>query len=79
MRIQPVEKEEASEAVQSVYREIERRAGRVSTLYKMLGHKPEVLHTFAAFYQAIWAPGTLSPKLRELAYLRTSILNGCAY
>jgi alkylhydroperoxidase family enzyme len=45
----------------------------------MLGHKPEVLHTFAAFYQAIWAPGTLSPKLRELAYLRTSILNGCAY
>ncbi|MER3458552.1 MAG: hypothetical protein C4309_07925, partial [Chloroflexota bacterium] len=76
MRLQPVEKAEASKAVQSVYGEIERRAGRVSTFYKMLGHKPEVLRTFAAFYQAIWASRTLSPKLRELAYLRTSILNG---
>lgn len=25
------------------------------------------------------APGALSPKLKELAYLRASILNGCAY
>lgn len=79
MRIQPIEKEQASEAVRSVYEEIERRAGRVSTFYKMLGHRPEVLRTFAAFYQALWAPGALPPKLKELAYLRTSILNSCAY
>lgn len=57
MRIQPVEKEQASEAVRSAYEAIERRGGRVSTFYKMLGHTPEVLRTFAAFYQAIWAPG----------------------
>ena len=28
---------------------------------------------------AIWADGALSPKLKDLAYLRASIHNGCVY
>jgi alkylhydroperoxidase family enzyme len=45
----------------------------------MLAHKPDVLRAFNQLSGAIWAEGTLAPKLKELAYLRVSILNGCAY
>jgi len=30
-------------------------------------------------FNAVMADGTLPLKLKELAYLRTSIINGCAY
>ena len=79
MRIQPVEKEQAAEAARTVYEEIEGRGGRVGNFWRMLAHKPEVLRTFRSYYQAVWTPGALAPRLKELAYLRASILNGCAY
>ena len=34
---------------------------------------------FTQMYDAVWADSKLTPKLKELAYLRTSILNGCEY
>ncbi|HEV8633816.1 MAG TPA: carboxymuconolactone decarboxylase family protein [Chloroflexota bacterium] len=79
MRIQPVEKGQAAEAARAVYDEIEQGGGRVSNFWRMLAHKPPVLRAFRSLYQAVWAPGALEPRLKELAYLRTSILNGCAY
>jgi Carboxymuconolactone decarboxylase family len=30
-------------------------------------------------YGVVWAEGALAAKLKELAYLRVSILNGCGY
>jgi len=79
MKINPVEKQQASPEVRAIYDEIEKRGGRLSNLAKMLAHKPEVLQTFLPFYQAIWAPGAVAPRLKGLAYLRASILIGCAY
>ncbi len=79
MEIEPIQSDQAPETAREVYQAIERRTGRVATLYKMLAHKPEVLRTFDAFYQAVWAPGALESRLKVLAYLRASLLNGCAY
>ncbi|MBI4240989.1 MAG: carboxymuconolactone decarboxylase family protein [Candidatus Rokubacteria bacterium] len=79
MKIEPIDNTRASEAVRAVYDGLEKRTGRVSTFVKMLAHKPDVLRTFLEFYPQIVGPGKLSPKLKELAYLRTSIYNGCAY
>ena len=79
MTIEPIEKAQAPEAVRAVYEGLEKRTGRVSTFVKMLAHKPEVLRTFLEFYPQIVGPGALSPRLKELAYLRTSIYNGCTY
>jgi alkylhydroperoxidase family enzyme len=45
----------------------------------MLGHKPDVLRAFNQLSHAVWAEGALDLKLKELAYLRVSIANGCAY
>ena len=79
MQIHPIEKDQASPLVQRIYDALERQSGSVSTFNKMLAHKPEILRAFNQLSGAIWAEGALSPTLKELAYLRTSILNGCAY
>jgi alkylhydroperoxidase family enzyme len=79
VQIHLIEKDQASPPVQRLYDALERQAGSVSNFNKMLAHKPEVLRAFNQLSGAIWAEGALSPTLKELAYLRTSILNGCAY
>jgi len=79
MRIEPIEPEQAGPDVQRVYRSLEERLGSVSNFYKMLAHKPAVLRAFTQLYGAVWDDGALDPRLKELAYLRTSIANGCDY
>jgi alkylhydroperoxidase family enzyme len=48
-------------------------------MFKVMAHRPNVLGPFLEFYKQVWAAGTLSSKIKELAYLRTSVMNGCEY
>lgn len=79
MRIQPVEKDGAPDVVRRIYEALEQRTGSVSDFTKMLAHKPEVLRSFNQLFAAVMAEDTLPRRLKELAFLRVSILNGCAY
>lgn len=79
MRIEPVDKEQAAPVVRRIYDAIERQTGRVSNFFKMLGNTPDLLRAFNQLYGVVWAEGALEAKLKELAYLRVSILNGCGY
>ena len=79
MKIEPVEKNKAEQSIRPVYDGLEKKMGRVINFFKMMAHKPDVLSPFLEFYNQVWAPGALSPKIKELAYLRTSIMNGCEY
>jgi uncharacterized peroxidase-related enzyme len=77
MAILPLEKADASPAARAVYESIERTGARPSNFIKMLGHAPAILSAFGALQEAVWADGALSGELKDLAYLRASILNGC--
>ena len=79
MKIEPLEKNQATESVHSIYERLEKKSGSVLNMFKVMAYKPDVLGPFLEFYQQVWAPGSLSPKIKELAYLRTSIMNGCEY
>ncbi len=79
MRIKLIEKDQASDLVRRIYDSLEQRSGRVSPFFKMLANKPDVLRAFLQLDGAIWADGALAPKLKDLAYLRVSIRNGCEY
>jgi alkylhydroperoxidase family enzyme len=79
MRIEPIQPEQAGPDVQRIYRSLHERLGTVSNFYKVLAHKPALLRAFTQLYGAVWDDGALSPNLKELAYLRTSIMNGCDY
>jgi alkylhydroperoxidase family enzyme len=79
MRIEPIPPEAAAADVQRIYRSLQERLGSVSNFYRMLAHKPALLRAFTQLYGVIWEEGALEPRLKELAYLRTSIANGCDY
>ena len=77
MKIRPVEKENAGSA-KDFYEETEKKRGKVINFFKVMGHHPEALTRFASFYGAVWS-GELPAKMKEIAYLKTSIQNGCEY
>ena len=79
MRITPVEPDQASDTVKRIYDALAKSTGAVSPFMKMLGHKPDVLRAYNQLSSAVMAEGALSPRLKELAYLRASIRNGCHY
>ena len=79
MKIPPLERDQAPEAARPIYDTLQQTVGRVMNFWKVLAHRPDVLRTFMDFDSAVWAPGALSPKIKELVYLRASIMNGCHY
>jgi uncharacterized peroxidase-related enzyme len=79
MAIRPVEMNNAPEPVRRIYEAVEKNLGRVPNTFKMLAHRPEILRTFLPLYNAVWAEGALPQKIKALAAVRTSLLNGCNY
>jgi Carboxymuconolactone decarboxylase family len=77
--IAPLAEERAAADVKPVYENLKQKHGKVPNFFAMLAHKPEVLKTFLPFDQAIIGPGAVEQKYKELAYLKTSSLNGCEY
>jgi alkylhydroperoxidase family enzyme len=78
-RIHPVSDESASPDVKRVFAAMAPE-GQVSPFFRMLAHKPAVLRAYNLLSGAVWAEDSkLPPWLKDLAYLRASIANGCAY
>lgn len=77
-RVPYVEPENAPEDVARVFASVRQRAGRVLNFFKALAHSPAALAAAEALVSAL-RTATLDPKLRELAYLEVSRLNGCGY
>jgi alkylhydroperoxidase family enzyme len=65
--------------VRRVYDALEHAGRPVGNFYKVLAHKPDVLRSFLQLFNAVMVEGAMSLRLKELAYLRVSIVNGCAY
>jgi hypothetical protein len=77
--IVPLAEERAAADVKPIYENLKQKHGKVPNFFAMLAHKPEVLKTFLPFDQAIIGPSAVEQKYKELAYLKTSTLNGCEY
>lgn len=79
MRIEPMDSEAAPPEVQRIFEALA-ADGKVSSFHRMLAHKPAILRAYNQLSGALWAEDSaLAPKLKDLAYLRASILNGCEY
>ena len=73
----PVPDDAAGEVVGAVFERLRSRVGAVPNMYRSLAHAPVVLEAVMAMGQAIRSD--LDPKLRELAYLKTTRLTDCHY
>jgi alkylhydroperoxidase family enzyme len=79
MRVSLVGDDEAPAVVRRIFESLQQRSGSVAPYFRVLAHRPDVLRAFNQLHAAIWADGALSAKLKHLAYLRVSILDGCEF
>jgi uncharacterized peroxidase-related enzyme len=77
-RLRYVEKETASPEQERVLAQVTQKSGKIANIWKLWSHSPLTLETFMAFYKTLMK-GSLDPKLRELAYMKASLINECAY
>jgi alkylhydroperoxidase family enzyme len=77
--VNPVSANKVGDEAKPVFEQVTKRFGRVPNFFATMAHRPNVLKNFAPFYAAIIAEGTVDAKLKELAYLKASIVNGCQY
>ncbi len=79
MRIEPVSDANASPEVKRIFDALA-PGGKVAPFFRMLAHKPAVLRAYNQLSGALWAADSKLPeRLKDLAYLRASIRNGCEY
>lgn len=77
-RLSYVEKERAAPEQEKILAQLTRKSGKIANIWKLWAHSPQTLEAFMPFYKSVMK-GLLDSKLRELAYIKTSLVNGCAY
>lgn len=77
-RLSYVEKEDATPEQEKILSQLTQKSGKIANIWKLWSHSPLTLETFMTFYKTLMK-GSLDGKLRELAYIKTSLLNDCAY
>ena len=81
-RIRGITDEEATGPVKELFEASNRMLGRIANLQRILAHSPYVARWFLPFVAAVRQPNagaTSDVRLRNLAVLKTSTLNGCRY
>ncbi|HLJ51458.1 MAG TPA: peroxidase-related enzyme [Bryobacteraceae bacterium] len=77
--VNPVTEEQAAPEVRGTLYDHKQRLGKVPNFFASMAHRPDVLKAFLPLYGAIVNQGSVDHKYKELAYLRTSMVNGCEY
>ncbi len=77
--VNPVPKDKAAPQVKPIFEDMTKKFGKVPNFFAVMAHRPDALAAFLPFYGAVTGPGAVEPKLKELAYLKTSLVNGCEY
>lgn len=78
-RIPMLNREEATESARTVFDELARERGKVPNLFRVAGHRPEILASLRSHMRAVMGPGEVPELLKELLAVRVSRINGCEY
>ena len=81
-RLQGVSDEQATARQKALFAGADELLGRTANLLRILAHSPDVTKWYLGFLAAIRQPsaGAVSDvRLRNLAILKTSTINGCRY
>jgi alkylhydroperoxidase family enzyme len=65
--------------VLEVFKRFQQVRGNVPNMFRTLAHRPEIAITADAHMSAVLNGGTVDPALKEMAVVRTSANNRCAY
>ena len=81
-RISMIDPAKATGDVAMLFDAVKAMLGRVPNSYRILGHSPlvaKMLIPFNAVVQRQGAGSVLTAKLKEMAVIKTSHVNGCKY
>lgn len=78
-RIPLIEPEHASPAVRAEYERMQALGFPLLNVTKVLGNNVDFLAGLTRVINSLYGGGALSPRYRELAYLRASQINACHY
>ena len=78
-RLSRLSRKQVSESTGEIYDRYMRQRGNVPNMFRTIAHRPEILATMIAHFEAILNTGTLPTRLKELVIVRTSQLNACEY
>ena len=78
-RIPYVEPENAPEEVRAIYDRFQASGMPLLNVTKLFGNDANFLAGIERMSQSLYEDSVLSPRYRELAYLRASQLNSCHY
>ena len=76
-----LEDHELSPEARAVFEDIRatRQTDYVNNFWRSLAHDPATLKRTWESLKAIMAPGSLSPKVKEMIYIAVSVAHGCDY
>jgi alkylhydroperoxidase family enzyme len=77
--VPPLPRDKAAKDIKPIYDSMIGKFGKMPNFFGLMAHRPAVLKNFLPFYAAVTGEGTVEAKLKELAYLKTSNVNGCRY
>ena len=77
--VTPLPKDKVASEIHATYDALTKKFGKIPNIFGLMAYRPEVLEKFLPFYSAVMEGGTLEPRFKELAYLKTSMINGCEY
>ena len=76
---QPLTKDQAPAELQKIFDAIQGQVGKMPNLFGVVARFPAALKTLIQFYDAVMTQGNIEARYKELAYLKTSNINGCRY
>ncbi len=77
-RLPYLERNQVPADLQTVYDNVQKATGRVPNMFKLMAYHAKSLPPFFRWYPTL-REGALDIKLRQLAYVKASQLNGCHY
>lgn len=77
--VNPLTKEQAASEAHEIFDALTQKVGKVPNFFATMAHRPNVLKNFVPLYNSILREGTVEARYKELAYLKTSLINGCEY
>jgi alkylhydroperoxidase family enzyme len=77
--VTPLPKNKAASELHGIYDVLSKKFGKIPNIFGLMAHWPDVLGKFLPLYSAVMDGGTVEPRYKELAYLKTALINGCEY
>lgn len=77
--IAPISRDQAAAGVQPIFDRLTQAFGQMPAFFGTMARSPEALEHFMPLYGAVINKGSVEAKYKELAYLKTALVNGCEY